>query len=313
MIKIENKSVYIIMYHYVRPKKSNNYFPALELSDFKKQITYFQKIGRIINNEEFVEIINNNKFESKPNFLLTFDDGYKDHYDYVYPYLKKRNITGNFYVPTSIWNKKKILDINKIHLILNKENNHKKLLNYIYSLLEKNISKKFQSKEVLNKVIRNKYDKFETLIIKRFLQYMLPENIRINLLDYLFNQMVNSSEDEMINKIYLSVEEAKEMSKNGMHFGSHGETHRNFRLLDFNDQLSEVQNSIKFLKKNKIVNSEISLCYPWGEFNKFSKKLFNSISIQYGITVLPGHLGENSKFSKYYLPRYDTNYFLTKI
>ena len=81
------------MYHYVRPKKSNNYFPALELSDFKKQITYFQKIGRIINNEEFVEIINNNKFESKPNFLLTFDDGYKDHYDYVYPYLKKRNIS----------------------------------------------------------------------------------------------------------------------------------------------------------------------------------------------------------------------------
>ena len=53
--------------------------------------------------------------------------------------------------------------------------------------------------------------------------------------------MVNSTENEMINKIYLSVEEAKEMSKNNMHFGSHGETHRNFRLLDFNDQLSEVQ------------------------------------------------------------------------
>jgi peptidoglycan/xylan/chitin deacetylase (PgdA/CDA1 family) len=310
MIKINDKSIYVIMYHYVHPKKNNNYFPALELTEFKKQINYFQKIGRIIDNEEFINIINNKKFDSKPNFLLTFDDGYKDHYDYVYPYLKKRNITGNFYVPTSIWNKNKILDINKIHLILNKENNHKKLLNYIYNLLEKDVSKKFKSKKILDKVIRNKYDKIETLIIKRFLQYMLPENVRINLLDFLFNQLVNASEADLVKKTYLSVKEAQEMSKNHMHFGSHGETHRNFRLLDFNDQLSEVKNSVKFLKKNKIIKKEISLCYPWGEFNKFSKKLFENISIQYGITVLPGHISENSKYSKYYLPRYDTNYFL---
>lgn len=106
MIKIKNKSIYIIMYHYVRPKNNNSYFPALELSKFKKQIDYFQKIGRIIDNEEFTNIINNKKFDSKPNFLLTFDDGYKDHYDYVYPYLKKKKYYWKFLCTNSSLEKK---------------------------------------------------------------------------------------------------------------------------------------------------------------------------------------------------------------
>ena len=90
MIKIKNKNIYIIMYHYVRPLKKNNYFPALDLKNFKNQINFFQKKRRVINNEEFVYLLNNNKFNNEPNFLLTFDDGYKDHYDFVYPYLKKK-------------------------------------------------------------------------------------------------------------------------------------------------------------------------------------------------------------------------------
>ena len=80
------------MFHYVRPLKENNYFPALDLKDFKNQINFFQKVGRIINNEEFVYLLNSKTFNNEPNFLLTFDDGYKDHYDFVYPYLKKKKL-----------------------------------------------------------------------------------------------------------------------------------------------------------------------------------------------------------------------------
>ena len=50
-------------------------------------------------------------FKMSDETLSKGKDGYKDHYDHVYPYLKKNNITGNFYVPTSIWNKNKILNM----------------------------------------------------------------------------------------------------------------------------------------------------------------------------------------------------------
>ena len=299
------------MYHYVRPKNKN--FPALDIDDFKKQINLFKKKGRIIDNLEFNYIIKNNKFNKEPNFLLTFDDGYKDHYEYVFPYLKKKKITGNFYVPTCIWKNKKSLDINKIHMILNKVNDHTKLLNYIYSLLGKDLESKFRSNFFLNKIVKNRYDKFETILIKRFLQYLLPCKTRYKILNALFNKIVNISEKEFIKNTYLTINQAKEMSKNNMHFGSHGESHVNFRLLSLNQQLLEITNSIKFMKKNGIVKNNLSLCYPWGEFNHNSKKLFNKILLDYGLTVLPGSINQNSKFSKYFLPRYDANDFLTNL
>ena len=297
------------MYHYVRPYEKNVYFPALNFENFKTQINFFQKTGRIIDNEEFVYLLNNKSFNDEPNFLLTFDDGYIDHYNFVYPFLKKKKITGNFYVPTSIWNKKIVLDINKIHLILSRETDHTKLLNNIYKLLDKKLEKKFKSKIILNKILENKYDKFETVIIKRFLQFMLPSKIRIKILDNLFDKIVNISNTELIQKTYLSVSNAQEMSKNKMHFGSHGENHKNFKLLNHKDQLNEVKNSLNFMNKNKLINAETSLCYPWGEFNSNCKKLFKKLPLQYGITVNPGSINKNSNEPRFFLPRYDTNYF----
>ena len=43
---IKNKNIYIIMYHYVREVKHSNYpnLKALELNEFKKQISFFNKV-----------------------------------------------------------------------------------------------------------------------------------------------------------------------------------------------------------------------------------------------------------------------------
>ena len=128
------------------------------------------------------------------------------------------------------------MDINKIHLILNRESDHIKLLNNIYKLLDKKLEKKFKSKKILNKFLKNKYDKFETVIIKRLLQFMLPPEIRSKILDNLFDKMINISNSELIKKTYLSISNAQEMSKNKMHFGTHGESHKNFKMLNYKDQ-----------------------------------------------------------------------------
>ena len=86
------------MYHYVREIKKSKYpnLRGLELNQFKKQIKYFKKNFNILSNESFIEILNSKKIPKKKSVLLTFDDGYKDHYKFVYPYLKKQKILANF-------------------------------------------------------------------------------------------------------------------------------------------------------------------------------------------------------------------------
>ena len=73
------------MYHYVREIKNSNYpnLKGLEFNQFKKQIDYFKKNFNILNNDDFSDILVNKKIPNKKSILLTFDDGYKDHYNYV--------------------------------------------------------------------------------------------------------------------------------------------------------------------------------------------------------------------------------------
>ena len=80
------------MYHYVREIKKSKYpnIKGLEFADFKRQIDFFIKNFDVLNNDDFIEIIKKGKIPKKKSVLLTFDDGYNDHWKFVYPYLKKK-------------------------------------------------------------------------------------------------------------------------------------------------------------------------------------------------------------------------------
>ena len=90
----------IVNYHYVRNIKKSKYknIRGLEFEDFKEQIYYLKKKYNIIS----IETLLNNDFNNKKNLLLlTFDDGYLDHFIYVYPFLKKEKIQGSFFAPVN--------------------------------------------------------------------------------------------------------------------------------------------------------------------------------------------------------------------
>ena len=70
--------------------------------------------------------------------LLTFDDGYIDHFETVFPILAENKIQGCFFQPAKAILAHEVLDVNKIHFIL--ASAHKdidKLIIDIYSCLDK--------------------------------------------------------------------------------------------------------------------------------------------------------------------------------
>ena len=119
--------------------KPNLFFPTpvwtLELENFKKQINFFLKKTNIISQTDLIEIIGSKKIPKKPNIMLTFDDGFIDHYKYVFPHLLKKKIHACFYPPIQAIKNKSVLDVTKIHFILEKEQNRKKILYEIDKLL----------------------------------------------------------------------------------------------------------------------------------------------------------------------------------
>ena len=75
------RNLTIIMYHYVR-KIINSKYPGikgLEISSFKKQLDFLEKNFNIIKPIDLIQ----NKSLPDNSCLLTFDDGFKDHIDFV--------------------------------------------------------------------------------------------------------------------------------------------------------------------------------------------------------------------------------------
>ena len=50
--------------------------------------------------QELIAAVKNGKQLSHNSLLLTFDDGYKDHFEFVLPILEEFGIQGSFFPPT---------------------------------------------------------------------------------------------------------------------------------------------------------------------------------------------------------------------
>jgi len=108
------------MYHYVRPIKNSQYpgIKGLELEGFKRQLDYLSDRYSLITAEELIAYSLGREDLPINACYLTFDDGYKDHIEYVMPELLARNIQGSFFPPAYAIEKREMLDVNAIHFIL---------------------------------------------------------------------------------------------------------------------------------------------------------------------------------------------------
>ena len=312
MIKIKASNIYVVTYHYVRPIKNSNFpnLKGLELKKFEKQVEYFIKNFNILSQDDLVSILGEKKIPTKPSVILTFDDGYKDHFKYVFPYLKKKNISGIFYPPCKAIENKIMLDVNKLHFILEKEQDRKKILKQIDLILNKKFGKSIKSIKISKIKLFDRHDDKETELIKKILQFYLPERIRTKIIDDLFKKILNINISDFSKKLYMNIKEMKEMNSNNMNFGSHGDNHYWWGHLSLAEQKKEINNSLSFFKRNNFETKKISVCYPYGSYNKETLKLLKKKKINFALTTNVGSLNKLNIKEKYTIPRYDTNDFL---
>ena len=305
----------IIMYHYVRPLKNNKYseIKGLEITDFKKQIKFFrEKFGFENANFLFNEISSENV--SKTPVILTFDDGFKDHFKHVYPILKQEKIQGLFFPSSKPILDHIVLDVHKIHFILASENNKSKIIDEIFEKIlfyQKDFELESPSVYWDKLAISNRFDSGDVIFIKRILQRELPFEVRTNITNYLFEKYVSTNEAEFSKELYLSLDEIDEMKENGMYFSSQCYSHEWLSYLSEQDLNLELQKSMDFCQRIN-PNGKQTLCYPYGDYNEFVINEAKKTGFLAGFTTNP----DNAKITQenmFTLPRFDTNDFLKNL
>ena len=307
----KNNNIYIIMYHYVREIKKSKYpsLKGLEYKDFKNQIKYFSKNFNILSNNDFIEIMYSKKLPKKKSIILTFDDGYKDHYKYVYPFLLKNKLPANFYPPIQAVKNKKVLDVNKIHFILEKEHNRDKIIKLIFFYSKKYFNKSFTDKELKAANFKHRYDDPKTTLVKRLLQHYIPEMYREKILNKIFSKILNTNEEDFSKKLYINTSELRELYKDNFTIGSHGYNHLWLEKLNNSDQEQEISRSINYFKKINVYKSNFSVCFPYGSYNDFTLKILKKYKVKYGLASNFGSINSKNINDKFTFPRFDTNDF----
>jgi peptidoglycan/xylan/chitin deacetylase (PgdA/CDA1 family) len=301
------------MYHYVRPVKETKYpeLRALDLGSFIRQIEYLKKNYSFTSMGAVLDCIYNNGIMPKNSVLLTFDDGLKDCYLYVYPILKKMGIQGSFFPCAESIEKQILSEPHKIHFILEKCKDKQSLINEISSLIDN-----YKEEYNLNTfdsyfsrlAVPNRFDSKEIIFIKRILQRELPRKLRIEFTNHLFNKFVNEDQKSFSNELYLSFNEIKEMTQGGMYFGSHGYSHEWLTFLSSRDLEIEIENSLNFHSKIKKKDSQLIISYPYGDYSDNVIERLKARGFNGGLTtkVTDAILIKENAFL---LSRYDTNDF----
>src|SRR5690349_9817423 len=113
-------ALHVVMYHYIRDLP-NTAFPKINgmlLRDFREQVGEFRERYEMATLESALEFIKGNYHPERDLCLLTFDDGFKEHYAEITPLLSDYRIQGLFFVITSCFETGNVAPVHMNHFLM---------------------------------------------------------------------------------------------------------------------------------------------------------------------------------------------------
>jgi peptidoglycan/xylan/chitin deacetylase (PgdA/CDA1 family) len=298
-----------VMYHYVREAPDRlPYFRYLHVDDFARQLDWFADSDRLVKRDEFDEAYRTGRVPE--GFVLTFDDGLADHHRFVLPLLKERGLFGIFYICSGPLERRKLLDVHRIHLILGRLGGDA-AMGRLQSRVTEEMLGDAQRAEFREATYRNQVNDDATTMFKRMLNYWISYDYREAILDELFAEEFGA-EASIAEEFYLNEGQIRDLDASGMIVGSHGANHFLFSKLSAEQQREEIAASFCYLER--VLGKPVkTFCYPYGGKHAFTAdtvSLLEDAGALFSFDVNPRDItAMDLRESRQALPRYDCNMF----
>jgi len=250
----------ILVYHRVLPEfKFNPFNTIISLKTFTKQIDILAKKYPIISLSDSINQCKSGYVKDKIQVVLTFDDGYRDSYEIIYPILKEKGLLASFFIVTDY------IDNNRPIWI-------EELVKILY------INKDIRRVEVAGKVICQEIMQPRLSFVYLVVDSMksLTCEARQNILNSLNEQANKKIIPDYLNDRCITWEQAKLMSTNGMEIGGHGLSHGSLSRISFNEATQEIK-KCKEIIENNIKTSCRNFAFPFGCPKDYNQKLIDYV------------------------------------
>lgn len=295
----------VVMYHYVRDTEGTQ-FPGLHV---RKNGEFVRQLDHLRKNFDVIDIGQLRKpFESstsKPRALLTFDDGFKDHFTNVLSNLKRFSFTGAFYVPAAPLIAPVILDVHKIQVLLGSQLFEDLFLALVDLLGSRLVEDYAESGATENEP--QALDPQKILLFKRLLQRDLPQPQRSEVLNQLFQRFFPGEEKGISEALYLSLTELRELKKQGMHIGNHTVNHPWLGYVDFSEAISEISRCEDLLVAEGLMDESFkTIAFPFGNSSPHVIEYLETANYEYAFSTVAAGFDPEADY-RLGVPRLDTN------
>lgn len=245
------------------PLYIGNSYPVTTPEEFEKQLDWLLKYFLPVDLSTLIQTVRNNLPLPKNSFHLTFDDGYREIFDVVFPILKRKGIPATFFMCSDLLDNKNIFWENLFNLV----------------------------REIWNKLpdskrepVKNEHPEL-ALVIAEPPEYRNRHKYKdlANILDIYPESFLQSEQP------YLTSAQIREMMASGFTIGSHSVDHPLFKELTLHEQLHQIEESCRVLADTFQLNYRV-FAFPYGEFG-VGKALFETLQDRGSTDLLFGTRG----------------------
>ncbi|MBF8299650.1 MAG: polysaccharide deacetylase family protein [Acidobacteria bacterium] len=296
-----------VFYHYVRDVERTA-FPgirALSVAGLAAQLDWLEARFGVIDGATFERAVLTGVGFDRPTALLTFDDGFTDHYEHVFPLLRGRGLGGIFFVAgATLGSHPALLNVHKTHFLLSHLGAERFATDVAAALEREGVPVPAPHAGDREGVYR--YDEAPDVRIKRILNYEAPYAVAHRVLSTLFERHIGES-GAFARQLYLSPAQVREMAQGGMTFGFHTETHPVLSRLDLEAQRAELRDGPRLIGE-LTGQRTVSFCYPYGFSHTYNADTLNVLE-ECGYSMAFNTVRRETMFGqerRYELPRFDT-------
>ena len=295
----------IVFYHYVRDVERTPFpgIKALSVGGFRSQLDWLQSRYEVIDGAAFEAAVLAGRGFDRPTALLTFDDGFVDHYEHVFPILRERRLGGIFFLSgATVGAQPRLLNVHRTHFLLSVLGAGRFTAAVSAALVGEGV-------ELTPTAGRGgvyRYDEAPDVRLKRILNYEAPYPVVDRVLSSLADEHLGDAE-AFARSLYLSESQIAEMADGGMTFGFHTETHPVLSRLDRDAQRAELRRGVGLVGA-LTGQRTVSLCYPYGFPHTYNADTLDvaaacGYSIAFNTVRRDARVGEDPRYE---LPRFDT-------
>lgn len=248
--------ILILVYHRVLPiVRADPFNMTVSLKTFKRQIDAMAKKYPVISLSEAVKQRSLGAAKSKTQIVLTFDDGYQDNYEFIYPILKREGLPASFFVPCG-------------YVDSNRPLWHCELFNLLYnnSLVRKiKIADKIISQGLMQP---RRFFIFSAIDAAK----SLNSKDREELLGLLKGKLNNKKPVDDASERLMTWGQLREMARSGMEVGAHGFTHSSLARIPIGEAEEEIK-KCKEAIENNLKKECAHFAFPFGSKMDYNQRL----------------------------------------